>query len=210
MADCDIPVIVSNVRANLRPGKILTKQRTISFRQSNVHSVLATDTAVFVKWKSAFVCNPRNKKPLKCLVLRTSDVDAVLSIFPVDYDTRQWSSNPFKSWGYDTRLHFSDPDEGVVAIEQAKSFEIVPLSSISSVEFARAVPGTRSFDVIIHDETGAEHAVEYIDKSELPRLHSKLSGFGEASDTSSQSSASECSAWEEGCVTEDDDSDCVD
>ena len=211
MATQDVPVIVSNVRAYLRPGEIKTRQKTILFGGQGVQDVFATNKKVYVKWNTAFVCNPRSKKPHSCLVMHTEDIDGVLGVFPATYDTRKWSSKPFESWGYDSKLYFSDTDadQDILAIEQRDTFRILPVSSIESVQFDRTMPGTRSFDVVICDYNGEKHVVENIDKSELPRLNSEFSDFGvfeamgDALSQASSSSSDDCSEWEEGCSSED-------
>ena len=202
----DVPVIVSNIRGVFGERVLITKHKTVNVSAANTECTVATKDRVYVRFKSPIACNPRSQKQRSTLVMKTDDVDGVLSSVPADYDVRKWTSKPFESWGYDCKMYFSPASVGILFIAYTDGFLALELPTLSSVEFMRTMPGTRSFDVVFYTKFGAKHVVENIDKSELSRLNAELESVGLAehcSDGSDSCGSESCSEWSEGCSSSD-------
>lgn len=201
----DIPIVVSNMRASLTQKGTSTlvitttgKGHKISIPKTSIDATLATSDAFYMKFNRPLRCNPRSSKPKQSLAIKTDHVGNIAGAITPTFDTRSWKTEPFLSWGYNTKLFVSPADFGVLTIADAHCFSCLNVCEVSSVEFLRMMPGTRSFDVAFLLEDGERHVVENIDKSELPRLSAQLEALGlseNCSESSGEESESEASDW---------------
>lgn len=217
MSFSDIPVVVSNVKSFLRIDQgsnqvctLHSKTLSTKFCPNNIECALATHDKFYLRFIRPLACNPRSKKPQQYVTLKSDNVNGLVSVIKPDYDTRPWNCKPFKSWGYDTELFISPVDVGVFVLAQSNAFVHFNCTEVSKVEFFRTMPGTRSFDAAFTLDSGRQHIIENVDKSDLSRLNSNLElhGIAEHCSDSSDGEQSECSEWSENCSSDGSSDDC--